>query len=293
MARVVVAGSFDSKAEPFGLLIEKLRAKGEDPIVIDTSVFPGDPSVAYPAPAVAARAGRSHRDLPALGRAEAVGIMASGAAAILAGLQGRGEVGALVCMGGSNAATVFSQLAPVLPLGIPKIVMTTSVAGDTRPMMGANDVVMIYPVVDVDGGNTILRRMIERLAGAAVALKTSETFAERKRVRKSVALSMYGVTTPCVQRVSRRVERMGLDAFVFHANGTGGRSIETFAAQGPRRWHRRRNPGGTGQRASWRRFSRWLRPVAERRREWCSSGDRPGRHRHDCVRTQVDGARAV
>ena len=115
MARIVVAGSFDSKAEPLGLLIELLRAKGEDPIVIDTSAFPGDPSVSYPAEAVASKAGRSHRDLPALGRAGAVGIMASGAAGILAGLHAHGEVGALVCMGGSNAATVFSHLAPVLP----------------------------------------------------------------------------------------------------------------------------------------------------------------------------------
>ena len=232
MARIVVAGSFDSKAEPLGLLIELLRAKGEDPIVIDTSVFPGDPSVSYPAEVVASKAGRSHRDLPALGLASAVGIMAPGAAGILAGLHAQGEVGALVCMGGSNAATVFSQLAPVLPLGIPKIVMATSVAGDTRPMMGANDVVMVYPVVDVDGGNAILRRMIDRLASIASALNTGGSLAANARVRKAVALSMYGVTTPCVQRVSKRVEEAGLDTFVFHANGTGGRSVEAFAAQG-------------------------------------------------------------
>ena len=99
-------------------------------------------------------------------------------------------------------------------------------------MMGANDVVMVYPVVDVDGGNAILRRMIDRLASIASALNTGGSLAENARVRKAVALSMYGVTTPCVQRVSKRVEEAGLDAFVFHANGTGGRSVEVFAAQG-------------------------------------------------------------
>ena len=232
MARIVVAGSFDSKAEPLGILIEMLRAKGEDPIVIDTAVFPGDPSAAYSAEAVAARAGMRHAELPALGRAEAVGIMASGAADILAGLHARGEVGALVCMGGSNAATVFSRLAPELPLGIPKIVMATSVAGDTRPMMGANDVIMIYPVVDVDGGNAILRRMIDRLASTAAAVKSNSSFAEHARERRAVALSMYGVTTPCVQYVAKRVGEAGIDSFVFHANGTGGQSIEAFASQG-------------------------------------------------------------
>ena len=232
MARIVVAGTFDSKAEPFGQLVEALRAEGEDPVVIDTGVFPGDPSVDFPAHVVARRAGRSHADLPALGRAGAVGIMASGAADILAGLHERGEVGALVCMGGSNAATVFSQLVPVLPLGIPKILMATSVAGDTRPMIGATDVIMLYPVVDVDGHNSILHSMIRRLARTAVAVKTGETFRKRVRPRKAVALSMYGVTTPCVQLVSKKIEEAGLDAYVFHANGTGGRSIEAFAAQG-------------------------------------------------------------
>ena len=232
MARIVVAGSFDSKAKPLEILIESLRAKGEDPIVIDTAVFPGDPSAAYPAEAVAATAGMRHAELPALGRAKAVGIMASGAADILAGLHARGEVGALVCMGGSNAAAVFSRLAPELPLGIPKIVMSTSVAGDTRPMMGASDVIMIYPVVDVDGGNAILRRMIDRLASTAAAVKTNSSFAEHARARKAIALSMYGVTTPCVQRVSKLVGEAGIDSLVFHANGTGGRSVEAFAAQG-------------------------------------------------------------
>ena len=232
MARIVVAGTFDSKAEPLGQLVEALREEGEEPVVIDTGVFPGDPSVDFPADVVAQRAGRSHADLPDLGRAAAVGIMASGAADILAGLHARGEVGVLVCMGGSNAATIFSRLVPVLPLGIPKIIMATAVAGDTRPMMGAEDVIMLYPVVDVDGRNTILHSMIRRLARVAAAAKTGESFQEHSRGRKTVALSMYGVTTPCVQQVAKSIEGAGLDAYVFHANGTGGRSIESFAAQG-------------------------------------------------------------
>ncbi len=232
MARIVVAGTFDSKAEPLGQLIEALREEGEEPVVIDTGVFAGDPSVDFPADVVAQQVGRSHADLPDLGRATAVGIMASGAADILAGLHARGKVGALVCMGGSNAATIFSRLVPVLPLGIPKIIMATSVAGDTRPMMGAEDVIMLYPVVDVDGRNIILHSMIRRLARVAAAVKTGGSFQEHGRGRKTVALSMYGVTTPCVQQVAKSIEGAGLDAYVFHANGTGGRSIEAFACQG-------------------------------------------------------------
>lgn len=231
MSRIVIAGAFDSKAVPLGLLIDMLRERGEDPIIIDTSVFSGDPAVTYPARDVAAHAGCKHEELPARGRAEAVAVMSKGAAAILSGLADKGEVGALVCMGGSNGTMVFSHLAPVLPLGIPKILMATAVAGDTRPIMGASDVVMMYPVVDVDGQNAVLHRMLERLADIAAAIKTNRPLGQETRARKAVALSMYGVTTPCVQRASELLDQIGFEPIVFHANGTGGRSIEDLAAQ--------------------------------------------------------------
>lgn len=231
MGRIVVAGSFDSKAVPLGLLTAMLRAKGENPIIIDTAVYPDHHVCDFPARIVAARAGMKAEEVAALGRAKAVSLMSQGAATILRDLVSAGEVSALVCMGGSNAATVFSHLAPVLPLGIPKILMATVVAGDTRPFMAANDVILIYPVVDVDGDNPIMRRMIARLADTAVAAKSERPLGAETRVAKAVAMTMFGVTTPCVQRVREHLERDGIDAFIFHANGTGGRTIETFAAQ--------------------------------------------------------------
>ena len=233
MGRIVVAGSFDSKAVPLRLLAAMLRARGEEPIIIDTAVYPDHEDCAFPARVVASRADMNADDVASLGRAGAVAVMSRGAAAILHDLVQAGEVSALVCMGGSNAATVFSHLAPVLPLGVPKILMATSIAGDTRPFMGANDVILLYPVVDVDGDNPILRRMIERLAETAVAAaRTSRPLAAETRTAKAVAMTMFGVTTPCVQRVREHLERDGVDAFVFHANGTGGRTVEMFAAQG-------------------------------------------------------------
>ena len=206
---------------------------GEAPVAIDTSVFPASPGPdadIIPAAVVAREAGHAQAELPELGRAGAVAVMAEGAAGILAGMQARGEVAALVCMGGSNAASVFARLAPVLPLGIPKIILATAVAGDTRPMLGAEDVIMLYPVVDVEGSNAVLAAMIDRLA--RVALATRRTTPVERDARKTVALSMYGVTTPCVQLLVRRLRAAGREPLVFHANGTGGRSIESFAATG-------------------------------------------------------------
>lgn len=232
MPEVVVVGTFDSKAAPLSLLAEHLRDLGETPIVIDTSVYPCDHGCDYPCHAVAARAGATHDDVAPRGRAEAVAIMARGAAAVVSDLAADGRVGALVCMGGSNAATVFSRVAPALPLGIPKILMATVVAGDTRPFTGANDVVLLYPIVDVEGDNAILRAMIKRLATTAAALKSAHTLSQGINNKPAVALTMYGVTTPCVSRVSELLSAAGVETYVFHANGTGGRTVELFARQG-------------------------------------------------------------
>ncbi|MCY4460707.1 MAG: Tm-1-like ATP-binding domain-containing protein [Albidovulum sp.] len=232
MSRIVIAGTYDTKATSLARLSEELGRLGEKPITIDTSVFPGDYGCTFSSKEVALRAGERINGLSDRGRAEAVAVMARGAGLILGELLASGRVGALVCMGGSNASTVFSRIAPVLPLGIPKILMATAVAGDTRPIIGANDAVMLYPITDVEGSNSILQRMIERLARTASALKTSETLSEAKRTGRTAALTMYGVTTPCVNQVGDLLSKRGFEPFVFHANGTGGRTVELFARQG-------------------------------------------------------------
>jgi uncharacterized protein (UPF0261 family) len=231
MSEIVVVGSFDSKAEPLRLLIEHMKRGGQHPIVIDTSVFPGNHDVTFSAAETARRAGFEHGQLASKGRAQAVRMMSDGAATILLDLLAEGKLGALVCMGGSNAATVFSRLVEVIPLGIPKILMSTAIAGDTRPMFGAADAILIYPVVDIEGENAILAQMIERLAQIAIAVRSGTSFADLPASGRMIAVTMYGVTTPCAQRLVGRLKEHGFEPLVFHANGTGGRSVERFAAQ--------------------------------------------------------------
>ena len=232
MDRVVIAGAFDTKAQPLGLLAENLRFLGATPVTIDTGVFGGDHGCDYPAAAVAEAAGYSLEDLPSEGRAGAVSIMTRGAVRMLKELQEQGDVGALVCIGGSNASAVFSHLAPVLPIGIPKILMATSVAGETRTLVNGHDVTMLYPILDIEGDNSILRSMIDRLARVTFALLQSDRLQQGGGPEGSVGLTMYGVTNICVTHCRRLLAERGFEPLVFHANGTGGRSFESFIAQG-------------------------------------------------------------
>jgi uncharacterized protein (UPF0261 family) len=232
MRAVVVAGTYDTKSEPLAALEARLASLGAPVTTLDVSVFPSAAIATHDAHAVAASAGCTHEEIGRLDRAEAVAMMAEGGARLISGMCEAGRVGALVMMGGSNAAATFSRLAAAVPYGVPKIFMGTFVSGDTKRLVSARDAVLLYPVVDVDGANSILDTMIDRLARTAVALAavpelpTSAATSERR-----VAVSMYGVTTPCVQALRRKLESDGDEVLVFHANGTGGRTIEGFARE--------------------------------------------------------------
>lgn len=231
MGRIVLVGSFDTKSEPLGLLIEELSAAGQLPITIDTGVFGGEHGCDYSAAVVAEAGGGEIATLAGLGRAAAVNVMAEGAGRILQEIGGKGAVDALVCMGGSNAATVFSKLTGALPIGVPKILMASVVAGETRPLVNASDVILLYPIVDIEGNNSLLRGMISRLASVAAAATRSKQLMRGEDAVHSIGLTMFGVTTACVSKCRSLLAPHGIESFVFHANGSGGKSLERFVAQ--------------------------------------------------------------
>lgn len=226
-----MVGSFDTKAAPLGRLVAKLRELGEEPVTIDTAVFPSDSDCDHCAVEVARAAGHDLDDLRSVGRAGAVAAMSDGAARILATLDRDGSVGAVVCMGGSNASTLFSRLVPAVPVGIPKILLGTGVAGETRGIVNGSDAILLYPIVDIEGDNSVLRGMIDRLAHVAVGARDAGPIRQSDDAGRSVALSMYGVTTACVSQCRALLAEHGFESLVFHANGTGGRSLEDLAAQ--------------------------------------------------------------
>lgn len=243
-ARVVLVGAFDTKAEPMAVLHRELSGRGCAVHRIDFGLDAGSREVETTAETVAGLAGTTVADARARGRAGGLDLMADGVRRRLNELHTAGEVDAVLWAGGSGAGTVFGLTAPVLPFGVPKVVVSTIAAGDTRGYLQGMDALFFYPVVDVEGDNPVLRSVLRRAASATAALAADHAAdhasdhaagAGRRTAGTrplSVAATMFGITTPGVTAARRLLEERGVEVTVFHANGTGGASLERLVAEG-------------------------------------------------------------
>lgn len=233
-SRVVLAGSLDTKAAEYGFVRDRLQAAGLATLLIDTGVL-GEPRLEADVPRaqVAAAGGASLEQLAGGGdRAEAMIAMARGAAELIRTRQLAGEVAAVIVLGGSNAGFVMGRIAAALPIGVPKLLVSTIVAGDTRPYVGTSDLMMLYPVVDIAGLNSISVPVLARAADAVIGMVRGAPVPVTGRSGPRVACTMFGVTTSCVDAVQAALVAGGAEVHTFHANGTGGRTLESLVASG-------------------------------------------------------------
>jgi len=232
---VAVVGSFDTKGVELRCLADAVLEHGARPLLVDCGVL-GAPSVAVDvgADAIAERAGTSLDELrDDNDRGAAVGVLGRAVAGLLRELHDKDEVHGLVAAGGSNNATLFALAAEGLPFGVPKLLVSTVAAGDTRPYVNAADVSLLYPIVDIEGLNAISRNVLRR-AGASIAAMAIEAAAAAEDTRDAsiVAATMFGVTTPCVSAAREQLEAGGDEVLVFHATGVGGQSFERLIDTG-------------------------------------------------------------
>jgi uncharacterized protein (UPF0261 family) len=229
---LVLAGSLDTKSDEYALAADLARARGLRPLLVDVSVL-GDPATGADIgrDAVCAAAGVTIDEVRAAAdRSASLTLMATGLGRILVDLERRGSVQAVLAMGGSGALTVSAPAFRALPLGVPKLVVTTMAAADLTDVIGASDLLVMPAVVDLAGVNRVTRFMIERaVATLAAQVGVPADFAGDT---PSVGLSMLGVTTTGVTAAARRLEDAGCEALTFHANGVGGRTLEALAASG-------------------------------------------------------------
>lgn len=234
MATVVLVGTLDTKGEEYAFLRERLRELGVDVILVDAGVL-GEPKTPpdIPREEVARAAGTSIETLAEAGdRGAAVGTMSRGAGEIVHRLHEEGRLDAVLGLGGSGGTSLVTGAMRSLPVGVPKIMVSTMASGDTRPYVGASDVTMMYSVVDISGINRLSARILTNAAAAAAGMARAETPQGTGEDRPLVGATMFGVTTPAVEAARERLEELGYEVLVFHATGTGGRSMEALMRDG-------------------------------------------------------------
>ncbi|MGH3044455.1 MAG: Tm-1-like ATP-binding domain-containing protein [Gaiellaceae bacterium] len=233
MATVVLLGTLDTKGDEYAYLRSLLSGHRVETILIDAGVL-GDPRAAADVTRekVAQAAGADVSALADAGdRGAAMEAMARGAAKIVTRLHAEGRLDGILALGGSGGTAVATEAMRALPVGVPKLMVSTMASGDTRPYVGATDVTMTYSVVDISGINAVSARILANAAAAMAGMAT----ADRPTIeggKPLVGATMFGVTTPCVTAARERLEELGYEVLVFHATGTGGQSMEALMRSG-------------------------------------------------------------
>ena len=165
-------------------------------------------------------------------RGEAVTLAAAGAAALARSAYAHGDLIGVLGLGGSAGTTIATSAMKVLPLGVPKVMLSTLASGTVRQFVGDKDIFMLNAVVDILGINRISREVLSQAARAMAGLVTFPRPAAGAGDRPLVAATMFGVTTPCVERARAVLESQGFEVLVFHATGNGGQAMESLISEG-------------------------------------------------------------
>ena len=165
-------------------------------------------------------------------RGEAVTLAAAGAAALARSAFDRGALSGVLGLGGSAGTTIASSAMRVLPLGVPKVMLSTLASGTVRQFVGDKDIFMLNAVVDILGINRVSREVLSEAARAMAGLVTYPRPPAGNADRPLVAATMFGVTTPCVERARAVLEQQGFEVLVFHATGNGGQAMESLIGEG-------------------------------------------------------------
>ena len=232
---VLLPGTLDTKGEEYGFLRNRLRELGCAVTVVDIGVS-GSASIA----ADVAReeiAGRAGVTIAALlagrDRGRALAAMADGLTALALELHACGRLHGVLAAGGSGGSSMATAAMRALPIGLPKLMVSTIAASNVAPYVGCSDIAMQFPILDIAGLNTITRRVLDNAATAMAAM--AERFRHSGPVQPSasvVAITMFGVTTPAADAARRWLEAAGHEVLVFHANGAGGRAMEKLVRDG-------------------------------------------------------------
>jgi len=236
MPTIAVLGTFDSKGPEHAFVADALRIQGFSTRLINVGCLDAPTiSPAVGAEIIAAAGDPEWRTiLTRKDRGECVALMARGAARVVSEMATRGEIDGIISLGGGGGTAIATAAMRALPIGFPKLMVSTLASGQTAPYVGTSDIVMMPAIVDVSGINRVSRTIFSNAAGAiggmvtAAARRRSEPIADKPLI----VASMFGNTTAAVNEARRLLEAAGYEVLVFHATGTGGRSMEALIASG-------------------------------------------------------------
>jgi len=231
MPTVLLIGTLDTKGDELAFVRQRLLDAGVDVLVADAGTG-GPPHGLEPDVTSAELAAEVGADVATLtDRGSAVGTMADAAAALARRLHAEGRIDGVLGAGGSGNTAIATAAMRALPVGVPKLMVSTMAAGDTRDYVGGSDVALMASVTDVAGLNSISARILANAAGAMAGMVGAAPV-ELGDERPLIAATMFGVTTPCVTRAREQLEARGYEVLVFHATGTGGRAMEALVDAG-------------------------------------------------------------
>jgi uncharacterized protein (UPF0261 family) len=231
---VYAVATMDTKGRELAFVAERLRIAGVAVVTIDVGTkgppkVPADvdrSTVAGYHPTDSGRtAALSHCD-----RGQAITAMGEALVAFLRREHVQGKVAGVIGIGGSGGSALITPAMRGLPIGLPKLMVSTVASGNTAPFVGCSDIALLPSVVDVAGINAVSRRVLGNAAGAMAGMVQNQTAIVGEK--PTIAMTMFGVTTPCVAAVRADLEARGFDCLVFHATGTGGQAMEELVEAG-------------------------------------------------------------
>jgi uncharacterized protein (UPF0261 family) len=232
--KVYLLATLDTKGGEAAFVREELRRHGADVCLVDVGCL-GQPAVE---PDIArhevfAAAGAEVDELcRAADRGQAVTAAARGAAAIVGRDHAAGKIAGVLSLGGSAGTTIGTAAMRSLPLGVPKLMVSTLASGQVRHYVGDKDILMLNAVVDIAGINRISRQILGNAAAAMAGMAMGKPRAATGKDKPLIAATMFGVTTACIDRARRKLEEAGFEVLVFHATGNGGQAMESLIRDG-------------------------------------------------------------
>lgn len=225
-AAVYLVATLDTKGAEADFVSSCLQAAGVEVKIVDVGTHQS-PTILPDVSRDVVLAGRSMTDYD---RAASFSVMGDGLAELLTNAAACQKIAGVIGLGGSCGTSIISKGMRALPVGMPKLIVSTMASGNVAEYVGATDITMMYSVVDIAGLNRVSEVILSNAAHAMVGMVCATSRVSHER--QCLAMTMFGVTTPCVTEVRRRLEAAGNDCLVFHATGTGGRAMERLIASG-------------------------------------------------------------